>query len=193
MTSTPECRAPVAGRTPSTRIGASISLAVLAPLLVLSIIASFPVNIVMPGQSVRSWLSVALPQSWQFFTKSPDDLELTAYQVTPGGGTRSLSLTPNSRPSNWFGLRRSQRSQGPEIAAIANSLTRWSKCEPSQDCVAQAAAGEPVQVVNRWEHPTLCGPVVLVQTRPVPWAYRNRYDGWRLDVKTARVDAACTN
>lgn len=175
-------------------LGGLVALAVVLGVLATSIFFSLPSNVVSvrDGGSVRVFWAKALPQGWAFFTKPPSDSELVAYRVVEGELVYA-SLTPNSRPRNLFGLTRTQRAQGPEIAAMANQLDDWTSCTTGGgDCLADAARGEAgARVPNTSPVPTLCGPVVVVETEPVPFAFREDYDGWRLDRRYVAFEAVC--
>ncbi|MFE1384363.1 SdpA family antimicrobial peptide system protein [Streptomyces sp. NPDC058740] len=164
-------------------------------LLAGSVFFSLPSNVLSTrdGGDLRALSARVLPQSWAFFTKPPSDPEFVPYLVSDDGVSPASEL-PNSRPENLYGLTRRQRAQGPEVANMANQVRTWRNCEEIEgDCptvVAQASA--PVAVENSSPVPTLCGRVVLVETRPVPWKFRERYEGWRLDKRAALVEATCS-
>ncbi|MFD0356809.1 SdpA family antimicrobial peptide system protein [Streptomyces sp. NPDC127110] len=165
-------------------------------LLAGSVFFSLPSNVLSTrdGGDLRALSARFLPQSWAFFTKPPSDPEFVPYLVSEGGGVASAALLPNSRAENLYGLTRRQRAQGPEVAAMANQVRTWRDCDGIEgDCPAVVAgSAEPVRVENSSPVPTLCGRVVLVETRPVPWKFRDRYEGWRLDKRAAVVEAKCS-
>ncbi|MFI8266628.1 SdpA family antimicrobial peptide system protein [Streptomyces sp. NPDC085665] len=170
-------------------------LLVVAILLAGSVFFSLPSNVASTrdGGALRKLSAGFLPQSWAFFTKPPSDPEFVPYLVSDDGVTYASRL-PNSRPENLYGLSRRQRAQGPEIAAMANQVRTWQNCEDAAgDCPLEVAgSGERVSVTNTSSVPTLCGTLVLVETRPVPWKIRDKYDGWRLDTRAALVEATCS-
>ncbi|MFI1302349.1 SdpA family antimicrobial peptide system protein [Streptomyces sioyaensis] len=133
-----------------------------------------------------------MPQSWAFFTKPPSDPEFVPYTVS-GDGVAYAAQLPNSRADNLFGLTRRQRAQGPEVAYMANQVRAWKNCEETAgDCPAVVAGSSaPTSVTNSSPVPSLCGRLVLVESRPVPWKFRDKYEGWRLDKKAALVEAKC--
>lgn len=175
-------------------LGGLVALAVVVAVLAVSVFYSLPSNVlsVRDGGPVRVFSAKALPQGWAFFTKPPSDAELVAYRVVDGR-LDFASLTPNSRADNLFGLTRTQRAQGPEIAAMANQVEDWTSCPAgSGDCLAPVAgSATEVEIENTSPVPTLCGPTVLVETEPVPFAFRGRYDGWRLDRRFVLIEAVC--
>lgn len=178
-------------------VSAVVTGGLLLATLGMGIFFSLPSNVVSTrdGGALRSFVARFLPENWAFFTKPPNDPEIVPY-VLGRDGWEYASHLPNSRAENWFGLRRSQRSQGPELANLANDPSVvWTDCgEIDEDCLAyaqRALVGTAPKVKNTAPVPTACGPVILVETRPVPWDFRKDYDGWRLDSRVTVVEAAC--
>ncbi|MEU8762723.1 SdpA family antimicrobial peptide system protein [Streptomyces sp. NPDC048659] len=173
---------------------AAVGILLVGALLAGSVFFSLPSNVLSTrdGGELREWSARLLPQSWAFFTKPPSDPEFVPYVVS-GDAASAASLLPNSRPENLYGLTRRQRSQGPEVANMANQVREWRNCEEVEgDCpTVVARSSAPARAENSSPVPTLCGRVVLVETRPVPWKFRDRYDGWRLDKRAALVEATC--
>lgn len=183
-------------RVPSPALVAAAGGALLVGVLLAgSVFFSLPSNVLSTrdGSALRALSARFLPQSWAFFTKPPSDPEFVPYVVSDGGVSHA-ALLPNSRPENLYGLSRRQRAQGPEVAGMANQVRTWRNCDEVEgDCPAVVAgSAEPVPVENSSPVPTLCGRVVLVETRPVPWKFRDRYEGWRLDKRAAVVEAKCS-
>ena len=164
-------------------------------ILGLSIFNALPSNVVSvrDGSSWRVFWADAFPQSWAFFTKPPSDPEIVAYGAE-NGKIEYATLTPNGQRSNLYGVSRKQRAQGPELAHLANSIPErlWVECDPGQDCLEGVPETKPkMRVDNTSPVPTLCGHIVLVETEPVPWSYRGKHEGWRLDVRRAQVTSSC--
>ncbi|MFJ3876585.1 SdpA family antimicrobial peptide system protein [Streptomyces sp. NPDC090077] len=176
-------------------VSAAGGILLVGALLAGSVFFSLPSNVLSTrdGGDLRALSARVLPQSWAFFTKPPSDPEFVPYLVSDGDVVHA-ALLPNSRAENLYGLTRRQRAQGPEVAAMANQVRTWRNCEEIEgDCPAVVAgAPEAVPVENSSPVPTLCGRVVLVETRPVPWEFRDRYEGWRLDKRAAVVEAKCS-
>lgn len=181
------------GSTRSAVAGAGTIVLVLVVLAV-SIFFSLPSNVLSARNAspLRVLSARLLPQSWAFFTKPPSDPEVIPYRVGADGSLTFASLLPNSKADNLYGLSRRQRAQGPEIASMANEVDNWTSC-PTETCVEEVAAAGPAQSLrNGSKVPTLCGPIVLVETKPVPWAFRHDYHGWRISVRAALVEAVCS-
>ncbi|MEV8017521.1 SdpA family antimicrobial peptide system protein [Streptomyces sp. NPDC086554] len=150
--------------------------AALFAVLAASIYFAMPRNVTtqpwMPP--VKTAFSAFVPQGWAFFTKDPQSEQFGAYRPR-GGGARpeNLSLTPQGKAENLFGLSRRQRAQGPEEALLASKVRHWETCQGSNDDCLRAAAVRPATAVtNPSPLPSLCGDVIVTNQRPVPWAYR---------------------
>lgn len=182
-------------RSVSGLVSAAGGILLVGALLAGSIFFSLPSNVLSTrdGGELRSLSARFLPQSWAFFTKPPSDSEFVPYVVSDDGVAYAGRL-PNSRSDNLYGLTRRQRAQGPEVASMANQVQKWENCEAIEgDCpVVVAGSSTPTSVTNSSPVPTLCGRLVLVESRPVPWKFRDRYEGWRLDKKAAFVEAKCS-
>lgn len=174
-----------------------VALAVVLLVLVVSIFYGFPSNVLSTrdGSPLRSFSARFVPQSWGFFTKPPDDSEVVPYLLHGDGSLEQVSTQPNSRASNAFGLTRRQRAQGPELANMINRLSAedWTDCEVVVgDCLRTVARdSDAVAVPNSSPVRTVCGPALIVETEPVPWAFREDFRGWRLDRRAVLVDAEC--
>lgn len=177
-------------------IAATVSFLVSALVLGSAIFVSLPSTVLYPrdGSPLREVLVAVLPESWPFFTKPPSDSEIIAYVVEDGTIT-SASSFPNARSENWFGIKRAQRAQGPEMANLSNPLPaeQWVQCddEPDEDCLVRAAQSEAFEIVNDYPAQTLCGSVIIAETKPVAFPYQDLYTGWRLDVQAAHLEVTC--
>ena len=110
----------------------------LAAVGLLSLAASLPPNIVW-GRTQLSELRARTQhrpsdRDFAFFTRSPETDQIDAYRLAPDATTgASLLVTPQARPSNLFGLSRTQRAQGPELAillravppGVGSTVRRW--------------------------------------------------------------------
>ncbi len=80
------------------------------------------------------------------------------------------------------------------MAELTNQTKKeqWLKCDQaSVDCVMAVTQKSPVQINNTFFTPTLCGPLVIVETAPVEWSYRNSFDGWRQEKSAIYVESSC--
>lgn len=168
-----------------------VTASLVALALLTTVAAAFPANVLKPSNSeALTIVSKLAPQGWAFFTKDPQDVELVAYQPT-AEGLRSLQTTPQSRVENIWGLTRTQRAQGPEIAALSNQLT-WVECVPgevTEACVDATASFETV--TTPIPHPSLCGRVIVAQEKPVAWSFREFVDGTHTAERVAYALVDC--
>lgn len=144
----------------------------------------------MPLQA-REQLQMIAPQGWGFFTRSPREAYIQAYQ---GAETHdALIAMPPMRPENLFGLSRRGRGQPIEMAHLVNPLPpeAWKECGPSiQDCFV-GGRGAPAVVRNHKKSPSLCGDIIFVQQAPVAWAYRDLIEGGTVAEKSVRLKVDC--
>jgi antimicrobial peptide system SdpA family protein len=141
--------------------------------------------------ALRDAVLAIAPQRWEFFTASPQGRQYVAYRT--GSGRSALSL-PQSEASNWFGISRAQRAQGPELAALHQQVANWVKCTDkaaSHRCLWRAAEARPQPLRNEARRKTLCGDLLLAQEKPTPFEFRS-FDLPRFRVlQAARVEVSC--
>ncbi|MDQ0540899.1 antimicrobial peptide system SdpA family protein [Curtobacterium flaccumfaciens] len=140
----------------------------------------------------RGAIVAIAPQRWEFFTASPEKPVLVAYRQD---SLDSLMQLPQSKAENLFGLSRTQRAQGPELALLAPQVKTWVKCDSPGDpgaCLSVARESSPQAVKNDAAHQTLCGAVVLAEVKPVPFAFRGfGYESSSI-TRTATLDLTCS-
>ncbi|WP_424890793.1 SdpA family antimicrobial peptide system protein [Streptomyces sp. XH2] len=152
------------------------TFAAMLAVIAASVYFALPNNVTTPSwaPTAKFYSSAFVPQGWAFFTKSPQSEQMGAYRPDGGEAPRNLSMTPQGRASNLFGLTRRQRAQGPEEALLNAQVRDWEPCQDANDaCVREAAARPAQDVTNASPLPSLCGDVVMTNERPVPWAYRD--------------------
>jgi len=111
-----------------------------------------------------------LPEGWSFFTKSPRDAFVVAYDED---GDEAGSA-PNAQLKWAFGLNRTSRLGGIDIDRVMQKLDReaWHRCEVGMD-LAACRSDLDTQTVRITDEPhSLCGEVTLARMRPTPWAFR---------------------
>lgn len=113
------------------------------------------------------------PQGWAFFTKDAQSDYLVPFEVLDDSlVNRSIAV---SASAGWaLGFNRMGRAQGAEIATFLQGVGQgaWTKCGTEDACEAVAARA-PLRVENPRNNPTLCGELLLVSQKPVPWEWRN--------------------
>lgn len=146
------------------------------------------------GDPIRRAILPLFPQNWPFFTKPASDPEYAVFSEAEDGSIHRSFDFPNSTESNLFGWSRTQRAQGPEMANLRVHIPddEFVDCSLTQgDCVKEALKREPRKVSNSSTYPTLCGGLVLAETKPVPWEYREDYAGWRAENYAVHLNVAC--
>ncbi|MFF7636960.1 SdpA family antimicrobial peptide system protein [Kitasatospora sp. NPDC008050] len=169
------------------------SSAVLFSFLVLSVFYTLPSNALSSRHSkgARTLFNTLAPQDWAFFTRNPETVQLGVYAFD-GTSARSLMRTPQGNPSNFFGLSREQRAQGPEIGYVNAETNDWTDCAGLLDSCLHSASGTPAQRVrNTSPIPTVCGDAYLTEEKTVPWEYRNLVAYRKRVVKIAHLDVTC--
>jgi len=177
-------------------IVALISLCSFGAVLAFSIFVSMPSNVLQlrDGSELKLIFASFLPQGWEFFTKPPNAAEFHVYTMDEEGVIASAMLFPNARAENMFGIGRSQRSQGPELATLGRDIDHWVDCDElsaGEDCLIEATKLPPTSVESPAPYPTVCGSVLLAETRPVPWQFRYDYSGWRLESRVTHLEVIC--
>ncbi len=139
----------------------------------------------------RGAIVAIAPQRWEFFTASPEKPTLLAYQAS---SLNSLMQLPQTKATNLFGWSRTQRAQGPELALLAQDVTKWQKCDSPGDphsCLVAAQSATPQAAANKAAHQSLCGDVVLADVKPTPFAFRMLGYGNTAITQTATLELSC--
>jgi len=128
-----------------------------------------------------------LPEGWSFFTKSPRDSFVVAYDENGD----EAGTAPNAQPKWVFGLNRASRLGGVEIDRVMQDLDRgaWQHCEVGTDLAACTNGLEPQEVRISGTPHALCGRVTLARMRPTPWAFRGTHSPVE---EAAVVSVLCT-
>ncbi|MFE9801314.1 SdpA family antimicrobial peptide system protein [Streptomyces goshikiensis] len=171
----------------------SAACLVIFSYLLVSLFYTLPSNALSSRHSkgARQYFNTITPQVWAFFTKNPEGIQIGFYKLDDGK-RKNLLRTPQGNPSNLFGLERTQRAQGPEIAYVEAAVANWVECSGILErCLAEAAKTPAAKVENRSPVQTVCGDSFITQETVVPWSYRDlvKYD--RRTTKIAHLDVAC--
>ncbi|CAB0575624.1 SdpA family antimicrobial peptide system protein [Corynebacterium diphtheriae] len=153
------------------------TLFVLTSLMLVGIFFTLPSNVlsIRDGGEARTFFASYLPQSWGFFVKPQQDGEYRVYSIDGSESASRIDSFPNSSPSNFFGLSRSQRSQGPEIAEIVQQ-NDWENCNSVSihECLVEASKDPPhVSAQNSAKDKTMCGELIFLHTKPTIWSYQD--------------------
>jgi antimicrobial peptide system SdpA family protein len=168
----------------TTGIGAAIAI-----MAVYVVHASLPVNAVqLPLENTQA-IRALVPEGWAFFTASPQTVFPQAYVLSAGGHWvyAGGSLVT---PADLFGLDRSLRAQGTEVALLIQGVppNAWRSCSTVP---IRCLANVPVyaRVANTSALQNLCGQVGLVRQQMLPWAWRGT--GTIMPSTVLRIEVSC--
>src|SRR6201999_1340751 len=147
-------------------------------------------------RALRVELNTIAGQSFAFFTRSPQTEQIMAYRLRPDGtAADSLLVTPQGKASNLFGLSRTQRAQGPELANLVRQVgaSAWVDCVglDRTTCIDQIAHQPKTLLHNTSPVPTVCGQVVLTAEKTTKWAYRRLTEDRYVIERIATVSIDC--
>jgi antimicrobial peptide system SdpA family protein len=158
---------------------------------------SLPSNVLStrsPQDQVRLAFNVLASEDYGFFTKNPQSDALRAFHEV-GGSVYDVTTTPQNKPTNLFGLSRTQRAQGPELANISDQKSAaWVACPTTKtesDCITAAFRRHAASVQNSSPVRTVCGDIVLADEVPVPWSYRKLVAYDRKVLQTVHLQIRC--
>jgi antimicrobial peptide system SdpA family protein len=172
-----------------------VTASVMAAALLMSVLVALPPTAISGdlSASFRLGYSAVISQGWNFFTRDMQSINYGVYSTSTTDEFGSMLTTPQTRVENLWGLSRTQRAQGPEIAILAAEVDAWKECESLRiACVSEAEGTQGQRMVNGSLLPTLCGRVILTQERTSPWSYR-AFAGANSPVveQYAFIDAEC--
>lgn len=154
-----------------------IATAAAASIVILSYLTQSRLDLPSTPRAAP-YVRVVFPQGWAFFTKSPREPELTAYQLDADSRViQELNSGPNATPKWYFGINRTARSQEYELRYIAEVLgnVAWTQCEDGARLSCLQDIDDPGHKIhNPFALQTICGRVALVRHTVIPWAYANR-------------------
>jgi len=164
-----------------------------------SLAATLPSNIVWERTqlpAVRAVLNTLAGQNFAFFTRSPETDQIDVYRIDPGGAVGpSLLTTPQTKADNMFGLSRTQRAQGPELANLIRAMPSdaWIDCTDLERgaCLDVVAHHPKMLLRNTSPVPTVCGQVALSVESTTKWAYRRLTDDRYTIGRVAAADIDC--
>jgi antimicrobial peptide system SdpA family protein len=178
----------------STNLGvlALVHLGLLAAIAITAAVAAMPFNTLNLSDDVRNTVMSLLPEGWGFFTKSPRDPEMQV-AVLHNGRLMNLNIVSSFEARYAFGFDRLSRAQGLEIDGLLSQLrtsSLWHDCQQNVSVCAQTLKGQK-RLVNLAHFPTLCGDLLLFESRPVPWAYRDIKP--IMPSRLTRVEVVCSH
>lgn len=173
----------------------------LAAAGIITLAAALPSNILWghtQATVLRAELNTVAGQNFAFFTRSPETEQVDAYRLDPDGTIgASLLATPQTRAANLFGVSRTQRAQGPEMANLIHKVPpdAWADCTSLDRarCFAGILRQPQVELHNESPVPTVCGLVALTAESTVKWGYRRLIDARYAIDQIARARVVCAH
>ncbi len=158
--------------------------------------ASLPSNSVHLPLAKSLHIAVFMPEEWNFFTADSRAENMLPFKRLNDGRWASVSLSPNLRAYNDFGLRRANRTQRIEIYMLLSTVPK----DHFQDCTdlpVQCLDKLPsiASIDNSFPQPTICGDVAFAIQKPVPWAWRAMTNGTRdviIPSRSVRMYVRCS-
>lgn len=181
---------------PSQAGSAWFGLYVIALTISWTTLFAYSVHAAMPTTPIRlpfeEQLQVSrwLPQGWRFYTRDPREPALHVYDLSAEGV--NPVIWPNSHPGNYFGLKRTGRSQGIEAGLIQVQVPEdgWRECNTSPiDCLRSLQP--TTRAINTSPNPSLCGDIGVALVPPVPWAWSHSRQTITMPSRVARVNVVC--
>ena len=179
----------------STSLGvlALVQCGLLAAFAITVAVAAMPFNTLNLSDDLRSTVMSLIPEGWGFFTKNPRDPEIQV-AVLHNGRLEKLNIVSSFEAKYAFGFNRLSRAQGLELDNLLGQLQTsglWHDCQQNVSDCAQTLQVQK-RLVNSAQFPTLCGDLVLYQSRPIPWAYRNIKPTLNMPSRQTRVEVVCS-
>ena len=170
------------------RIVAAGAIALVLVVYVLhAALPATPFQLPFAGKRV---INTVLPEGWAFFTISPRSPDVVVFGAQPDGGWERITVNAHSGSGSMLGLDRRNRSQGTEVALIANQVPPevWNDC--SRDPLDCLDALIPTRTVaNFANHRTMCGEIGMIMQEVLPWAWRDL--NTTMPSKVVRVNVTC--
>lgn len=134
-------------------------------------ITSLPANALLLRVSSPRLTQRYLPQGWSFFTRDPQESQITVQQLT-SRGLMSPMANPQRAASNAFGLNRWSRAQHAELRRLLALVpaAAWTHCM-SDDviCVAQRPTLTMLSGTELSARYRLCGRLSAIRRTPMSW------------------------
>ncbi|CAM2829512.1 SdpA family antimicrobial peptide system protein [Corynebacterium propinquum] len=173
-----------------------ISVFFLCMVVILSLLPYSPVRSSVSFIE-KEKLTAIVPQGWGFFTKDPQEERLNFYKL--GSDRKWLADdVANASSTNYFGASRRSRLRGLELAKLLTHVggpksENWKTCLSTSrdDCLNSVKDKNPIEVNNDYPIKTICGPSLITQQKPNPWAYSQSGFANGNDIKYLFVKVNC--
>ena len=172
----------------------------VAAMLFVAFLALFVATVYLPPNPLSpQWSPIAhqsfsqiLPEGWGFFTRSQREEYITILSQDRNGHWADSFPGPQAQPRWLFGLRRNARAASFDLGSISSALPaqRYHTCDlPLTQCFSRLP--RLVVVRNRATQSLICGHVLLVWRKPVPWNWAT-FQRVRMPLRFANLKVECT-
>lgn len=107
------------------------------------------------------------PQGWGFYSKDPRDVTFQVVAIDTG---KQVVDWPNNRLVNWFGLKRSGRSQGVEAGLLQETIRASDWQETEVNPLTKLKQMSPIKLTNKTPFPTISGDIGFIKQEALPWS-----------------------
>jgi antimicrobial peptide system SdpA family protein len=150
-----------------------------------------PARLPIESQRNNALFRAFFPEGFSFFTRNPREPVVEIYKYE--NSTYTLTTIPNGSIKNMLGINKSSRAQNLESGFILSKLRPddWIKCPSNLD---SCLTSEPLPVIhlkNNYNTSFLCGELVVVVRKPVPWAWSKVVSGDRMEKEFAKLFVEC--
>jgi len=169
-------------------------LVVACSLFSWAYIDSLPPTVLTPdlGDGPSRVPGSLLPQGWAFFTRDGREETTKPYVAGRDHEWHELENFRSTVLSTGWGADRTARAVLADVGALETRVDEWKTCASDVDsCVQEVAASSPQVIEGLRPRPELCGNIVLVRSKPVPFSYagltRER------EARAALLEVSCTS
>lgn len=149
-------------------------LTLLVAVLVVALLAQAPASVAPTFLTHRApALKATWPEGWGFFSDVAADDTVVAYQGDMAHGAVHRLFSVQADRKNLYGLGEAGLARVLEALSIDASLTpgAWHACTSDLVSCLKTAGNLPLVAVDSPAlTPSLCGPIVLTEARPMSWS-----------------------
>lgn len=171
-----------------------LSVAIAATIVFLWV-AYLPPNPLSPSWSTIQQLNFrqVIPEGWGFFTKSQTEENFLLFKRSASGMWVNAMLGPQAQSHELFGWRRVSRAQGLDVGLISSVVqnSEYETCDSASMYECFQRLPKAHIVANAAAQPLVCGRILLVWRKPVPWRWA-RFAHVTLRTRVANLDVKCS-
>lgn len=161
-------------------------------IVILVLLGSVPESPFPWTPQERTDLITLAPEGWAFFTRNPREPVKELYRRQSG------EWIPRDRANfslhNWLGLKRASTIENVELhhlLRVAGPDSVWTQCTENVQRCARAQDVYTVEVSNTTLTQRFCGPLLIREHKPVPWAWSDAEDPVVMPSKMVQLDISC--